>query len=184
VIRDSADIADFIQSRPEMVRLLTAVESLQLPDSWIGAGFIRNAVWEALTLKKGAACSDVDVIYFDANDRGAERDAAVEIALRRGWPDIRWAVKNQARMNERNADSPYRDSADAIAHWPETATAIAARWRCGRVEVIAPYGVADLVGLIVRPTPAFADKLDLYRARVERKGWRARWPELAILDAP
>jgi hypothetical protein len=178
-MRDSADIATFIQNRPEMVRLLEIVGRLCLPDAWIGAGFVRNAVWDALTFRQPSPLNDIDVVYFDRGNRRSEHDA--EIALVRACPGVPWTVKNQARMHVRNGDAPYRDSADAIAHWPETATAVAANLSQGRVNVIAPHGVADLFGLIVRPTPAFAAKLDLYRARIRQKNWRVRWPELTIL---
>ena len=40
------DVQAFISTRPHIVRLLEAVERLQLPDAWIAAGLIRNAVWK------------------------------------------------------------------------------------------------------------------------------------------
>jgi hypothetical protein len=183
MLRDSADIAAFIARRPDMMRLLGAVADLQLPDAWIGAGFVRNAVWDALTGRTPAALNDVDVIYFDRTHVDAERDRSIEAELVRAVGNVPWAVKNQARMHDRNGDAPYRDCVDAIAHWPETATAIAARLSGGEVGIAAPYGVADLLGLIVRPTPAFARKLSIYRARLRQKDWQARWPELTVYDA-
>ena len=42
------DIAAFIAAQPAMMDLLRAVEALNLPDGWIGAGFVRNPVWDAL----------------------------------------------------------------------------------------------------------------------------------------
>ena len=89
-------------------------------------------------------------------------------------PGIRWSVKNQARMHRRNGDAPYRDTLDAVAHWAETPTAIAARTIEGRVEVMAPYGVDDLLNLIVRPTPVFGHKMDAYRERIMAKEGLAR----------
>ncbi|MCC2653069.1 MAG: hypothetical protein K0Q60_3235, partial [Microvirga sp.] len=67
------------------------------------------------------------------------------------------------------------------AHWAETPTAIAARTIEGRVEVMAPYGVDDLLNLIVRPTPVFGHKMDAYRERIMAKDWPARWPKLTML---
>ena len=46
---------------------------------------------------------------------------------------------------------------------------------------IGALGVADLLGLVVRPTPAFRHKMDVYRERVLSKDWPARWPGLTIL---
>jgi hypothetical protein len=182
-MRTVADIGSFVSSRPDMMRLLTALEGLSLPDAWIGAGFIRNAVWDFLTGRTGAApANDVDAIYLDAADLNPGTDLAIEARLRQLCPGVPWQVTNQARMHRRDADAPWRDAAEAIAHWPETATAIAARSVRGRVEILAPFGIDDLAGLIVRPTPAFVARRDVCRLRLEQKQWRSRWPELTLRD--
>jgi uncharacterized protein len=163
-----------------MMRLLTLVESLALPDCWIGAGFVRNAVWDAL---HGVACAgdgDVDVTYFDRADMRTERDAEIELCLRASDSKTRWDVKNQARMHHRNGDAPYLNIQDAIARWPETATAIAVRKTSANIELIAPHGIDDLLGIIARPTPAFRSKTDVVALRIEDKGWRTRWPRLRV----
>jgi uncharacterized protein len=82
-----------------------------------------------------------------------------------------------------NSEPAYHDTADAIARWPETATAVAARSSNGRVELLAPHGVNDLVQMIVRPTPAFASRQEEYIRRLRSKDWQARWPRLTIIDA-
>ncbi len=79
-------------------------------------------------------------------------------------------------MHERNGDAPYRDTEDAIRCWPETATANAARISNDNVEIITPHGIDDVVGMIVRPSPAFARKLPIYRSRISSKDWARRWP--------
>ena len=124
--------------------------------------------------------ADVDVIYFDLADASAFRDATIRAQLLEYMSEIKWSVHNQARMNIRNGDSPYLDLDDAMRHWPETATAIAARICEQRVEVLAPLGIDDLIGLIVRPTPCFAVKLGAYRDRIATKNWTLRWPRLTI----
>ena len=183
-LREIADIAKLLEAHAELHALLLHVESLDLSDGWIGAGFIRNAVWDALHGRpiEASSLNDVDVIYLDPTDTRDERDTALESRLKSLAPDVNWQVRNQARMHLRNADAPYRTISDAIAHWPETATAIAARTIHGKVEVIAPYGIADLIALIVRPTPAFAHKMEIYRARLKSKDWAARWPSLSFCE--
>jgi hypothetical protein len=52
----------------------------------------------------------------------------------------------------------------------------------GKVEVIAPHGIDDLVNLIVRRTPAFAHKMDIYRKRLSSKDWATRWPRLTFSE--
>lgn len=184
-MRGLADIANLLEACPDLRRLLELVDSLDLPDSWIGAGFVRNAVWDVLHGREpdSGRSGDVDVLYFDPDDTREDRDRDLEQRLRELDRNITWSVKNQTRMHLRNGDRPYRDTRDAIAHWPETATAVAARLSGGKVEVIAPYGVDDLFALIVRPTPAFTHKMDAYLERLATKDWASRWPELTIFSA-
>ena len=182
-LRGFADIAHLLEAHADLHALLLHVESLRLSDGWIGAGFIRNTVWDVLhgrTLD-ASRLNDVDVIFFDPGDTGRERESDLEHRLRALAPGTIWSVKNQARMHLRNGDRPYRDTFDAVAHWSETATAIAARSIDGKLDVMAPHGIQDLLDLIVRPTPAFAHKMDIYRERVASKHWPAHWPRLTVL---
>lgn len=180
-----ADIAALIEGQPDMMRLLRVVERLALPDCWIGAGFVRNAVWDVLHDRAPdcALLNDVDVVFFDGADASRRRDDAIEGKLRLTCPGVPWSVNNQARMHARNNDDPYADTSAAIARWPETATAVAARFTGGRVELLAPHGVDDLLNLIVRPTPAFAARHDVVDERLRTKGWLSRWPRLTVLKA-
>lgn len=179
-----ADIADFIARQPSMMRVLGAVALQDLPGGWVGAGFIRNAVWDALHgLPARQERGDVDVVFFDRSDRRPERDASIEAALTKACPDIPWSVRSQARMHARNGDVPYADTCDALRHWPERCTAIAARVSPKGIELLAPFGVGDLLALVIRPTPAFAHKMNIYRARVQEKNWRERWPDLKVMEA-
>ena len=176
-----ADILSFIAREPQMMRTLAAVDRLALPDCWIGAGFVRNAVWDALHGQAAARREDIDVVWFDAADASPARDVAIEASLAADR-QARWDVKNQARMHRRNAEAPYAGTVDAIAHWPETATAVAVCLRRGQLELIAPHGIGDLVDLIARPTPAFRDRREIVAQRIRDKGWQARWPKLRVVE--
>jgi hypothetical protein len=83
-------------------------------------------------------------------------------------------------MHIRNHDPPYRNTCDALSFWCETPTAVAARLAEGRIQLIAPFGVGDLLGLVVRPTPHFTTKLGIYRERIRAKDWVSNWPKLRI----
>jgi hypothetical protein len=182
-MRSRIEIAKFLECQPLILSVLRQVEALLLQDCWVGAGLNRNAVWNQLHGRpvELSLDSDVDVVYWDPNDIHPERDIAIEKRLFVENADIPWSVHNQARMHERNGDAPYRNTEDAIRCWPETATAIAARLSGTRVEVLTPHGVQDLVNLIVRPTPAFAQKQSIYSARISSKDWARRWPRLQFL---
>jgi hypothetical protein len=165
---------------------LRTAAKLDLPQCWIAAGFVRNRVWDALHGHGvPSPLDDLDVVYFDPGRQDRAQEKGHEAALARAAPGLRWSVKNQARMHTRNGDRPYRSTADALCHWCETATAVGVRVNAsGELEILAPLGLADLLGLVVRPTPhARACRLSVYRERVARKNWRATWPRLRILHA-
>ena len=169
-----------IIARPDLLAALRSLASLALPDAWIGAGALRNPAWDALSgFAPGTnPPEDIDVVWFDPARATPEADAAIEARLHALHPGLPWSVRNQARMAARNGDAPYASTADAIAHWPETATAIAARWTADGIETITPHGTADLLGLILRPTsPAKAAAMT---ARAAAKGWTRRWPRLTM----
>jgi hypothetical protein len=167
------------------MRLLAAVETLELRDCWIGAGFVRAAVWDHLHGRPASAPdSDLDVVWFDPAYASEQFDRATEVKLRSVEPSARWSVKNQARMHARNGDAPYMSTEDSLLRWPETATAVAVRAVGANLETLAPHGLDDLFAMIVRPTPHFAgDKLPEFLARVRQKRWLERWPLLRV-EAP
>lgn len=86
-------------------------------------------------------------------------------------------------MHVHNGDAPYDSTESALRAWPDTATAVAVRALAGELQVLAPYGLGDLFGLLVRPTPSFAgDKRALFQARVGQKRWLERWPRLRVVE--
>lgn len=176
-----------ISDDPVRRRLLEMVRSLSLPDCWIGAGFVRNAVWDYLHGRSLSPVStDVDVIWFDVRRCSPEEDKALETILRGLDPTVMWSVKNQARMHVQNGDQPYLSTTDAMRYWPETATAVAVRLReTGSCEIAAPLGLDDLFGMVIRPAGRFAtEKTKIYQDRFRSKNWMKIWPLLALASAP
>jgi len=163
---------------------LEAVAALELSDGWVGAGFLRSLAWDRLHgFLEPTPLADVDVLTFEPGS-GPERESEIEAALRARLPDVPWSVKNQARMHTRNGDAPYRDTEDALGHWLETPTAVAARrTAAGVMEILAPLGLTDLFALTVRPTPharARRARLEAYRQRMAEKTWPATWPGVRV----
>lgn len=184
---NSSTIQAILSDDPVRRRLLETVSSLKLPDCWIGAGFVRNAVWDYLHGRNSSPVStDVDVIWFDSERCSQEQDEALEALLRDLNPTVLWSVKNQARMHVQNGDAPYYSATDAMRYWPETATAVAVRLLDnGTCEIAAPLGLDDLFDLIIRPAGRFVtEKNALYQERVKSKGWLKVWPMLTFLALP
>jgi len=177
-----ADLLSLIAADTARMCLLRLAQGLGLPDCWIGAGFVRSAVWDHLHgYPRSLSMGDVDVVWFDRVRASADEDRRIEVKLASAAPGVAWSVKNQARMHERNADRPYASCEDALRHWPDTSTAVAVRLTDGHLDVLAPFGLDDLFSLIVRPTPAFiGERLPIVRARLQEKRWLERWPRLRV----
>lgn len=177
-------IAIWLQADERRMACLRAVASLNLPDWCIAAGFVRNLVWDRLHGYEDASpLNDVDVLYFDPRDQSEERDRAFEVRLST-LQDMPWSVKNQARMHVRNRDEAYRDTMDAMSYWPEVETAVGARLDGeGRLELVAPFGLASLMAGTVTMNPR-RPKPEAFRERVEAKRWLQRWPKLHLGWAP
>jgi uncharacterized protein len=180
-LADEAAICRLIAASSFHLAALTAVRALALPDCWIGAGFVRAAVWDHLHgFATPTPLADIDVVWFDPAHLGPDIDAALERRVSATLPGLPWSVTNQARMHERNGDPPYLSTSDALRHWPETATAVAvALSATDEVTLTAPLGIDDLLAMVVRPTPHFRKhRLAAFRERQERKNWPAVWPRL------
>lgn len=151
---------------------------------YLGGGPVRNAVWDFLHGYPAAtAPDDIDVIYFDLTSADKVRDQALQKKLQAIMPNVKWSVKNQARMHLVNAEAAYESLEDAIRKWPETATAMVIRPSSGgALEFVAPFGFDDLFRLVVQPTPHFRGKLEKYRERIIRKEWRKLWPKLSVYE--
>lgn len=164
-----------------MMAVLKEAALLNLPDCWVCAGFVRAKIWDVLHGYARTILRDVDVIYFDRNNCDEQKEKALEAVLRARMEDVIWSVKNQARMHEVKGVSPYLSSTDAVAKFPETATALAVRLVEGELELMAPHGLEDVVNLIVRPTSFFKESpalMNIYHERLLEKDWLAHWIKL------
>ena len=65
-----------------MLNVLKVVRDLKLKDCWIGAGFLRNKIWDIKHNKKRTKLNDIDVIYFDKSNISEEYDLQLENKLR------------------------------------------------------------------------------------------------------
>jgi len=177
-----SDILNLVREDREMMEILRLVRDLHLPDCWVGAGFVRNKVWDHL---QGVSTprNDIDVIYFNPEDTSLESEDRYWQKLQDKRPELAWSVKNQARMHIYNNEAPYLNSTDSVSHWVESATCVAVTLKeNASLALMAPHGIDDLVNMVVRPSPGFNRSLDIYRDRVRRKKWQEIWPNLKIIE--
>jgi len=181
VIKSEDDISELITNDSWRMEVLKAAESLDLPDWWIGAGFLRNLVWDAIEGKTSRP-KDVDLVYFDKKDTAAESDWAHDDAMKIKFSFAEWEVRNQARMHYVNGFEPYSSTEDGISHWVETATCVAVKVEDEKLRYLFCHGTSDLFGLIARPIPTFRTPklMPIFLERVEQKQWQKKWPHLKI----
>jgi hypothetical protein len=167
---------------------LVAVRSLNMPSWCIGAGAVRNLVWDALhDFQSPSPLSDIDVARFDASDLSHESDREIQRRLINMHPFAVWEVTNQAAVHTwfeaafGHPVSPLVSLEDAVASWPEFATSVGLTLRADdSIDIIAPHGLDDLFTMVVRRNPARVS-VDTYRKRIEQKQYQKRWPHVTIV---
>lgn len=177
------EVSRLIEQDGWMMDVLYAAEKLSLPDWWIGAGFLRNKIWDYVENKDSKPTRDVDLVYFNLDDVKPETDWAYDEKMKSEHPYAEWEVRNQARMHYINDFRPFTSTADGISHWVETATCVGVRLENGVLKYLFCYGTDDLFGLIARPIPFFnnVEKIETFYGRIEKKQWKQKWPDLKVI---
>jgi hypothetical protein len=190
VTDDEARLRSIIGECAWLMRVLATVRDSGLPDAWVGAGTVRDLVWGQLFGPGFAPADvrDVDVPFFDQKDLSPERDERATATLHDAWPEVPWEATNQAAVHTwyhrsfgGDPVSPLRSVFDAVATWPETATAVAVRLgRAGQLEVCAPLGLADLLAGVWRRNDRSVS-LQESLARLGRHRPAGRWPGVKVI---
>lgn len=177
------DILELIRQDKQMMYILKIAEKLQFPDWLIGAGFIRNKVWDHLHgfEKPKNDSSDIDLVYFDPNGNDEKSDKAISTQLTTET-GIKWEVVNQAYTHAWHGVAPYTSTKDAISRWPETATCIGVRLEKEGLTLIAPHGINDLVNMIIRLSPGCTGGITTVTRRAQKKDWLNRWPKVKMVQ--
>ncbi|WP_353616286.1 nucleotidyltransferase family protein [Bacillus sp. es.034] len=141
MIKSEHDIFELVKKDTWMMNILKTAQTLNLPDWWICAGFVRTKVWDTLHgYSNKTNLSDIDLVYFDATNEHFEK--YVESRLKEEAPSEPWSVKNQARMHIKNGEEPYTSTIDAVSRFPETATSIALKLNeKNELIIAAPWGI-------------------------------------------
>jgi uncharacterized protein len=177
-----------LRATPWMMDSLVAARNVDAPDWLIGAGAVRTAVWDSLHGFDGPTeLADIDLVYFDPDDLSGERDGAVEEALSAELPGTPWDAKNQAAVHLwypakfGHRVEPLGSVEEGVASWPEIATCVGVRLEHdGHLEVVAPHGLDDLLGLVHRRNPARVS-VEEYERRLRTKRISERWPLVGVL---
>jgi hypothetical protein len=156
-------VVALLTASPWMMRVLATVRDSGLPDAWVGAGALRDLVWGQLYGHgfDSTGVRDIDVAFYDPTDLGWERNEEATALLTATWPDQPWEARNQAAIHTwfhhrfgGDPVAPFSSIEEAVATWPETATAVAARLdHDDTVHLCAPHGLDDLLAGTWRRNP-------------------------------
>lgn len=177
-----------VLASPLLTPVLERWDQVALPDSWLIAGAVAQTFWNlAHSQSPSHGIKDVDIAYFDDTDLSAQAEEAHAARINAAFSkcSIHFDVKNEARVHlwyERKfgyAIRPYISAPHAIATFPTTATSVGIRPTSTGLAFCAPFGVHDLLRLVVRPNKVQITA-EIYAAKVSR--WKAIWPRLQIID--
>ena len=184
-MKNEQEILDAFRENLDMMTILTIIRDLDLKDSWLAAGSVRNFIWNLLSDKSPFDSeTDVDVIFFDP-DVSYEETVSLEKKLREDFPRYQWELKNQVYMHLHSPHTvPYTSSCDAMSKYPEQCTAIGLRLHAdATLELFVPYGIEDILNFQVSPTPHFLeneDRMKFYQERLSKKNWQEKWKNLTF----
>ncbi|MBB2486576.1 nucleotidyltransferase family protein [Mitsuaria sp. WAJ17] len=172
----------WLQDSGWLMTALRSARALGLGTWCVGAGAVRNVVWERLHGRRLLAeqLADIDLAHHSPLRGGADDDARLTRQLRQ-TSRLPWEVVNQAFVHRWPGARPgmraHADLAAALASWPETATAVGA-WLDAEdgLHLVAPHGVEDLMAGVLRPSPGV--DAQLFARRLQEKGFLTRWPGL------
>lgn len=171
-----------------LAEILQRSEKLGVRSWAVGAGFLQQSTWNVLHGRPMCEnIKDIDWVYFDDTDLSESAEAAViaRVSVALGLLPLPLDIKNQARVHvwyEEKfgyAIEPYVSLEDAIGSWPTTSTAVAMTSQEDQIEVIAPFGLEDLMTMTVRPNKRQITA-DIYRAKLAR--WRQHWPLCSVVE--
>jgi hypothetical protein len=160
-MKHETELRRIIESDPDIGALLAAMRTFEAPDLWLVSGVLFQTVWNALEGKpRGHAILDYDLFYFDpdtseeAEDRWIKR-AAAHFA----FADREIQLRNQARVHlwyPKKFGTPYPQlhcSCDGIRQFLMPACMVGIRPSDAGIEIVAPLGLDDIFGRLIRPNP-------------------------------
>jgi uncharacterized protein len=180
-----------LRSTPPLMRVLQVARHLCLPDWLVFSGAVYQPVLNHLTGRPlDYGIKDYDLGYFDVSDLSYEAEDAVICRVKAAFDEPLRSmveVRNQARVHlwfEAKFGEPYTPlscTAQALERFASATFAVGVRLELDdRLHVEAPFGLADLFALRLRPNP----RRKTFGFARTSADVRRRWPELAIDHEP
>lgn len=165
--------------------ILRKAPALEMKDWYLVAGCLAQTVWNHKHIYPlNYGISDYDLVYFDDSDLSYEAEDKYIKKGKKLFGDIPVEIRNQARVHlwyEKHFGypiDPHLSTEDAIIRYPTTATSVGVRVEDDEFKIFAPYGLDDLMYLIVRANKVKITE-EIYNKKVEK--WTKLWPMLKVI---
>lgn len=169
---------------PVCAAIIERMPALGLAEWWLTAGAVFQNVWNARSgLEPGYGIKDYDIFYFDDSDLSWDAEDRVINAVDELFADLdaRIEIRNEARVHLwyegkfGKAIEPFTSARDAIAGFAAKACSVGLTSNGQRLDLYAPFGLADTLSVHMRPNRRLAPK-HVYEAKVRE--YLTRWPQL------
>jgi uncharacterized protein len=182
-------LAAILRATPPLMQVLSVARYLRLPDWLVFSGAVYQPVLNHLTGRPlDFGIKDYDLGYFDVSDLSYEAEDEVIRGVKAAFDEPLRSmveVRNQARVHlwfEAKFGEPYTPlscTAQALERFASATFAVGVRLESDdRLHIEAPFGLADLFALRLRPNPR-RRTVGFARASADV---RRRWPEVVIDD--
>jgi uncharacterized protein len=180
-------LTTILRATPPLIVVLSVARYLSLPDWLVFSGAVYQPVLNHLTGRPlDYGIKDYDLGYFDASSLSYEAEDAVICRVKAAFDEPLRSmveVRNQARVHlwfGAKFGEPYTPlscTAEALERFASATFAVGVRLEPDdRLHIEAPFGLADLFALRLRPNPR---RKTVGFARTSADVQR-RWPEVVI----
>ena len=180
-----------LRATTPLMRVLSVARHLGLPDWLVFSGAVYQPVLNHLTGRPlDYGIKDYDLGYFDASNLSYEAEDAVIRRVRAAFDESLRSmveVRNQARVHLwfetkfGEAYGPLSCTAEALERFASATFAVGVWLEADdRLRIEAPFGLADVFALRLRPNPR---RSTVGFARTA-SDVRHRWPEVVVEDQP
>lgn len=175
-------LKELVMSSIPLMEILMTVRSI-IPDAYIGAGVIRNYIWNCFhNFDTDFSVMDIDIVYYDLYEDYKTKEAQYLQSLLNKYPNYKWDITNQAKVHLWYKDyfgvplQQLSSLENAIGIWPEIATCVAVSLdHKNNLSILAPHGLSDLFNMVVRWNSTFIT-YEQYLQRVNSKRFEQKWP--------
>ena len=184
-------LTEIVRATPPLMQVLLVARHLRLPDWLLFSGAVYQPVLNHLTGRPlDFGIKDYDLGYFDASDLSYEAEDEVIRQVRAAFDEPLRSmveVRNQARVHlwfEAKFGEPYTPlscTPQALERFASATFAVGVKLEPDdRLHIEAPFGLADLFALRLRPNPR-RETVGFVRTSADV---RRRWPEVVIDKGP